>query len=82
MGLSAIDLLIGLAGGAEARLNSFYEPEGKAFLLFTCPFAEKTFKTLFGLTAVLIGNGIVLHNFFPVKLKPEYIEIAASPRIY
>lgn len=64
MGLSVIDLLVGLTGGAKARLNFFNEPEDKSFLLFACAFAEGTFKALFGLPAVLIGNAFVLHNLF------------------
>jgi len=64
VGLSVIDLLVGLTGGANARLNFFNEPEDKSFLLFASVFAKGTFKALFGLPAVLIGNAFVLHNLF------------------
>jgi hypothetical protein len=64
VGLSAIDFLVGLTGGAKARLNFFYEPEEKSFLIFACSFAKGAFKALFGLPAVLIGNAFILHNLF------------------
>jgi len=71
VGLSTIDLLIGLTGRAKARLNFFNEPKGKAFLLFASMFAEGTFKALFGLPAVLIGNGFSLHNLRLFKENPR-----------
>jgi len=64
VGFSVIDLLIGFTGGANARFEFFNEPKSKAFLLSTRPFAEETFKALFGLPAVLISNAFVLHNLF------------------
>jgi len=70
VGFSAIDLLVGFTGGANARFEFFNEPKGKAFLLSARPFAEGTFKALFGLPAVLLGNSFVLHNFFLLERNP------------
>jgi hypothetical protein len=64
VGLSAVDLLVCFTGGAKARLNFFNEPEDKSFLFFACAFAKGTFKALFGLPAVIIGNAFGLHNLF------------------
>ena len=70
MGFSVIDLLVGFTGGANARFEFFNEPKSKAFLLFTCPFAEETFKALLSQFAVILGNSFVLHNFFLLEQNP------------
>jgi hypothetical protein len=47
VGLSFVNLLVGLASGADTPFELFNEPKDKTFLLETRPFAQGTFKALF-----------------------------------
>ena len=48
MGLSFINLLIGLASRADTGFELLNEPKDKASLFETRPFADGTFEALFG----------------------------------
>ena len=70
MRLSFIDLLVGLAGGAEPRFELLDEPKDQALLLLACAITERTFEALFGFGAVFLGNFLGLHNLLLYKRNP------------
>ena len=76
MGLSFINLLVGLAGWANTPFKLLDEPKDEAPLLGTRPFAEGTFKALLGQLAVFFSNRIRLHGLLLIwSILLNYMDI-------
>ncbi len=66
--LSAVYLLIGLAGRAEACFELLDEPEDEAFLLVSCPLAHWAFKAAFRQLSLLFSDCVLVHFVSPLTM--------------
>lgn len=64
MCLSAVDLFVGYAEGAEV-LDFFDQPKEQAFLFFSCVSAERTAQAALGFSFVFFGNHFIQDDIGP-----------------